>query len=213
MNLYLATGNPHKAAELHTFFAKLLDRGTYSVHTAAEIGGMPPVVEDAGSFVGNATLKAKALQAQVPLQGSVLADDSGLEVDALQGAPGVFSARYAGSSATDNDNTAKLLNELNGVPATARTARFVCCLLLLTPEEKLVFTGFCRGRIASAAAGDKGFGYDPVFIPEGYTQTLGQLGPNIKERVSHRAQAFKQLAKWLSHQMSNPPPTAHLKRA
>lgn len=195
MDVYLATGNPHKAAELSAFFAK--SGGAERVFTAAEVGGMEPVAENAASFTGNARLKAAALKSRLSLQDGVVADDSGLEVDALQGAPGVRSARYAGLSATDSDNVAKLLNELKGVPLGLRSARFVCCLVLLAPEGEFTFTGVCCGMIATTAAGHNGFGYDPVFIPKGYKETLSQLGPGVKAHISHRAHAFRQLAQWL----------------
>ncbi len=192
MNLYLATNNVHKVDEFNALIhcAKVLP--------ATELEGMPTVAEDAGSFEGNARQKAVALKARAPASAWVLSDDSGLSVDALNGAPGVTSARYAGADATDEANIWKLLHELEGVPDPLRTAQFVCCLVLLNPwGEAVVFTGSCPGRIAETPQGKAGFGYDPVFIPEGYEQSFGELGAAIKSRLSHRARAVRKLCHWL----------------
>jgi len=128
----------------------------------------------------------------------VLADDSGLEVDALQGAPGVYSARYAGPDADDRANNDKLLTELLGVPMEKRTARFRCVMVVARAGIALgEFEGSVEGKILEQAAGVGGFGYDPLFVPEGYTQSFAELGPGIKNGLSHRARAMEELVDWL----------------
>jgi XTP/dITP diphosphohydrolase len=173
----------------------------WAVEGAAAIGGMPPVEETAVTFSGNALLKARALQKLAPAGAWVLADDSGLEVQALGGAPGIYSARYAGAGAPDGANTEKLLRELEIIPRAARAARFVCVLALLGPggEEK-IFEGECRGRIGRTLAGGGGFGYDPVFFPDGLDKTFAELGDDVKNKISHRARALQKLFNHLQAQ-------------
>jgi XTP/dITP diphosphohydrolase len=173
----------------------------WAVEGASALGGMPPVDENAGTFSGNALLKARALQKLAPAGTWVLADDSGLEVQALGGAPGVHSARYAGAGAKDGANTEKLLRALEIIPDSARAARFVCVLALLGPkgEEKL-FEGECRGRIGRTLAGGGGFGYDPVFFPDGFDKTFAELGDDVKNKISHRALALRKLFNYLQSQ-------------
>jgi XTP/dITP diphosphohydrolase len=186
--LILATGNAHKVEE----FAELLAGLPYKVQSAAICGGMPAVEETGSTFAENARLKAAALCRAAPPGAEVLADDSGLEVDALDGAPGVYSARYAGVQASDEANVAKLLQALEGVPSKARSARFRCVLCRIGPEKQVeFFQGRCEGRIATAPRGKKGFGYDPVFVPEGYEMTFAQLGEAVKHQLSHRAMAVR----------------------
>lgn len=182
--IVIATGNSHKIQEMSQILAPF----GYDVHGANEFGGMPEVIEDADTFEGNA--RKKALEAARALNRMVLADDSGLEVFALGGEPGVFSARYAGEGGNDGRNLAKLLGKLAGV--ADRRARFVCVVAIATPQG-LVGTaeGEVRGVIAESAAGNGGFGYDPAFIPDGYNETFGQLPPNVKNSLSHRANALK----------------------
>ena len=200
MNLFIATSNEHKAAE----FARLLaGRGLtgWTVLSAAEAGGMPPVEETAEDFEGNAWLKARAMKERAGRRGWVVADDSGLEVDALGGAPGVRSARFAGESATDAENNARLLRELAGRPIAERRARFRCVLALLAPDgREESFTGVCEGRIAGAPSGGGGFGYDPLFIPEGYESPFAELGETVKNRISHRARAWGLLVERLGRE-------------
>jgi len=188
--LIVATGNAHKVEE----FALLLVDCGFEVSSAAVCGGMPEVVEDGDSFAANAQLKAEALRALAPKDAWVLADDSGLEVDALEGAPGIFSARYAGEDASDSANVEKLLDALKGLPEAARGARFRCVLCLVAPSGTVqFFDGTCEGRIAATPTGSKGFGYDPVFIPEGLDQSFGELGEAMKSQRSHRARAVAAL--------------------
>ncbi|MGA2053344.1 MAG: RdgB/HAM1 family non-canonical purine NTP pyrophosphatase [Opitutales bacterium] len=192
---YLATGNAHKLRE---FQQMLAGAGLpWAVESAAKLGGMPEVEESAETFAGNALIKARALRAKAPAGAWVLADDSGLEVAALGGAPGVRSARYAGPGAKDGENTAKLLRELASVPEGKRTARFVCVLALIGPDgAEKIFEGACAGRIGTMGAGAGGFGYDPVFYPEGLAQTYAEIGEEVKNRISHRGRAVEKLAEW-----------------
>jgi XTP/dITP diphosphohydrolase len=124
-----------------------------------------------------------------------LADDSGLEVDALEARPGVYSARYAGEGATDAENNAKLLDELGSAPDDLRTARFRCAIVLVDESGRELATadGACEGRIAGEPRGTHGFGYDPLFVPDGYAQTMAELGPETKNEISHRAKAAAKL--------------------
>jgi XTP/dITP diphosphohydrolase len=196
LTIFLATGNAHKLRELRQMFAAAAR--PWTVEGAAALGGMPPVDENAGTFSGNALLKARALQKLAPAGAWILADDSGLEVQALGGAPGVHSARYAGAGAKDGANTEKLLRALAIIPDAARAARFVCVLALLGPGgvEK-IFEGECRGRIGRNLIGGGGFGYDPVFLPDGFEKTFAELGDDVKNRISHRAQALRKLFAYL----------------
>lgn len=192
--LYIATGNAHKLAEFRQMFAA----AALPWSVEGPVGGMPPVEESADTFTGNALIKARALLTLVSAKAWVLADDSGLEVAALGGAPSVRSARYAGPKAKDGENTAKLLRELAGVSEGKRTARFVCVLALIGPHgTERIFEGECAGRIGTALIGGGGFGYDPVFYPDGYAQTYAELGDEVKNRISHRARAMEKLAEYL----------------
>ena len=182
--LVIATGNKHKVLEMKEILAPL----GYDVLSAAECGGMPDVVEDADTFQGNAC--KKAIETAKALGRMVLADDSGLQVFALNGEPGVYSARYAGEGGNDGRNLAKLLGKMQGV--TDRSARFVCVIAVAKPEGLVGFAeGEVRGTIALAPAGNGGFGYDPGFIPNGYDKTFGELPPEVKNSLSHRANALK----------------------
>jgi XTP/dITP diphosphohydrolase len=191
--LVLASANPGKQRE---FAALLAPLGIELLLQSAL--GVPSVPETGTSFEANALLKARhaALASGLP----ALADDSGLEVDALGGRPGVHSARYAGEAATDQDNNAKLLRELTNVSASARRARYRCVLALLqAPRDPapLLAQGSWEGQIACAPAGTGGFGYDPLFVPQGFEHTVAQLPPELKNRLSHRAVAFAMLVREL----------------
>jgi XTP/dITP diphosphohydrolase len=192
--LVLASANAGKQRE----FAALLAPAGIELLLQSALG-IPGVPETGTSFEANALLKARhaALVAGLP----ALADDSGLEVEALGGRPGVHSARYAGDAATDQDNNAKLLAELAGVPASGRTARYRCVLALVQqPEDPapLLAEGSWEGRIALAPAGTGGFGYDPLFVPRGFEQTVAQLPLAVKNRLSHRAMALSTLVRELA---------------
>ncbi len=200
MNIVIATGNAHKVEEFNRLAAVFsLPEVRFLSAKDALPSGMPHVVEDSGTFLGNARLKARALRERVPAEFFVLADDSGLCVDALDGAPGVETAYYAGATATAEENRAKLLAALRDVPAAARGAHFVCLLLLIAPDgEERVFEGKCFGAITQNEAGTGGFGYDPIFAPEGFSKTFAELDGATKDRLSHRGNAFAQLAKHLA---------------
>ena len=192
----LASANPKKAAEIQL----LLGQHLTLVPRPSE-DEVPEVVEDEDTFLGNARLKAAALVAATGL--AAVADDSGLEVDALGGAPGVWSARYAGAGATDEDNVAKLLAAIADRPDPAdRTARFRAVVVLQRPDgSELVADGTVEGHIALAARGDGGFGYDPVFVPaEGDGRTFGELPPAEKHAISHRGRALAVLLDLLDHE-------------
>jgi XTP/dITP diphosphohydrolase len=183
MTLLVATRNAHKLLELR---AMLAGDGLLLIG-ADDRPGLPEVDEDADTFEGNALKKARALCLASGLW--TLADDSGLEVDALGGAPGVRSARYAGPSADTAANNAKLLQALQGV--TKRQARFRCVLALAAPDGRVwTVAGCCEGRLLEAPRGVAGFGYDPLFIPEGYDVTFAELPAATKNRISHRARAL-----------------------
>lgn len=182
--MVLASANPKKVAELR----EILDADIDLVPRPAEV---PDVVEDADTFVGNARLKAAALLAATGL--ASLADDSGLEVDAIGGAPGVRSARYAGEDATDADNVRKLLAALADWPDPIdRRARFRCVVVLRRPDgSELVADGTAEGHIALAPRGSGGFGYDPVFVPDrGDGRTFGEMDQPEKHAISHRGRAL-----------------------
>lgn len=191
LTIHLASGNRHKVEE----FQRLADESRLAIRIVPA-SSMPEVVEDAGTFIGNAQKKARALAASLPANSWVLADDSGVCVDALDGAPGVESAYFAGPQHDAAANLRKLTEVMRGVPADRRAARFVCVLMLLGPggtEE--VFEGRCEGVLAQEPAGGRGFGYDPLFIPAGFDRTYAQLSEEEKNRISHRGRAWAQLAK------------------
>lgn len=192
-HIHLATGNAHKVRE----FQALADASGLAVKIVAA-DKMPAVVEDTGTFAGNARKKAAALQAVLPPRAWVLADDSGLCVDALAGAPGVESAYYAGPQADGTANLAKLTAALRAVPAGERGAHFTCVLVLLGPGAvEQAFVGRCDGTVRAEPAGGGGFGYDPLFIPEGGCRTYAELDEAVKNQISHRGRAWAKLAAWL----------------
>ncbi|MBL9186375.1 MAG: RdgB/HAM1 family non-canonical purine NTP pyrophosphatase [Opitutaceae bacterium] len=196
MEFCLASGNAHKVAELQA----LARASGLSVRTrsAREFGGMPAVEEDTGTFVGNARKKAQALRARLPAEVWALADDSGVCVDALGGAPGVESAYYAGPVCDPAANLAKLVATMRGVPAVERRASFVCVLLAIgAGGEEFVAEGACHGRLLDEPRGGGGFGYDPIFVPDGCTASYAEISEGEKNRISHRARAWAQLADWI----------------
>ena len=190
IELVLATRNSHKTREIQHILEpefRVRDLGAHPEVSEIREGGT--------SFEENATLKALAASRQLPAL--VIADDSGLEVDALGGAPGIHSARYAGANATDRDKVDRLLRELARVRAIedGRRARFRCVVALARNGNLLgTFEGIVEGSIADEARGDSGFGYDPIFIPEGLKQTFGELPAKVKNTISHRAKAIRTLA-------------------
>lgn len=224
--LLLATRNRHKVQEIQAILG-----GSYRYWDLNELSGAPSVLEDQATFAGNATKKAVSLARwwgasraaqDLDKDAWVLADDSGLEVDALSGAPGVHSARFAAldlgvaENSSDAENNAKLLRLLQDVPPARRTARFRCSIALVpvlpvqTPfasgpcsadEWELqtqLFEGVCEGRLDTVRRGKGGFGYDPLFIPNGHNRSFAELGEEEKNRLSHRAQALQKLRAWFS---------------
>jgi XTP/dITP diphosphohydrolase len=190
VKLVLASANPDKAAEISTILAATLS----DLELAPRPAAVPDVDETGATLLDNARLKAAAIAAATGE--AAVADDTGLLVDALDGAPGVWSARFAGEAATYADNVAKLLAELAGVAPDRRTARFETVALVRWPDGgEVVATGAVQGVIATQARGAAGFGYDPVFVPaEGDGRTFAELAPEEKHALSHRGRAFRALA-------------------
>lgn len=192
MQLLVATGNAGKLREIRKLFAER----SLEVLGLADVPSVPEAVEDGESFAENAEKKARHYAKATGLP--TLADDSGLVVDTLGGAPGVFSARYAGEDADDAANNRKLLAQLQGVPAAKRRAAFVCALALCEPEgDCRIFAGRLGGVLLEAPRGDGGFGYDPLFLVPEYGKTLAELPIEIKNRISHRGQALRLLLEQL----------------
>lgn len=189
MKLVVATHNAHKVEELNAILGGLVD--------GLELLGYdgPEPIEDGSSFLENALIKARAAYVHTGLPS--MADDSGIAVEILGGAPGIFSARWAGGR--DNvQNRRLLLAQLADVPAQNRAASFVCTIALVGPDGEISFTGIWPGSVAFEEQGEHGFGYDPVFIPEGFEVTAAQLEPEVKNSMSHRSLALEQLASYLN---------------
>jgi len=188
--LILASANKGKIKEI-TEMCRGLDVTVVSLEEA--FGEKVDIPETGDTFEANALLKAEWVRERM-LDAWVLADDSGLEVDALDGKPGVYSARFAGPKCIDSENIKKLLHELSGVADVNRGAQFVCTMVLVGPHDKKeVVRGECRGRIIHDPIGEHGFGYDPVFVPDGYSLTFAQIESSTKNTISHRSKALKQL--------------------
>ena len=191
MRLLIATTNDGKRREYERLLESVPE---LRLETMASLGVTVQVDEDRDTFEGNALKKATEIAAAARV--ACLADDSGLEVDALGGRPGVLSARYSGDGATDGRNNEKLLEELRDIPDEKRTARFRCAIAVVDADGVVLAatTGSCEGRIGRAPRGTHGFGYDPLFIPDGFTQAMAELPPETKNRISHRAEAAAKLA-------------------
>jgi len=193
IDLLVATRNAHKTEEIQRILGPQFNVTDLAAHPE-----IPHIAESGTTFQENAILKAVAVSKRMP--GFVIADDSGLEVEALGGAPGIHSARYAGMNATDQEKTDKVLEELTRAGATknARRARFRCVLALAYKGNVLgAFEGIIEGQIADRPHGSHGFGYDPIFMPEGFQQTFGELAPAEKNQLSHRARALEKLRTFL----------------
>lgn len=189
MSIVVATSNPGKLIELR---ALLQDLPVELLTVADVLGQAPPVVEDGETFEANAQKKAREIAQATQM--ITLADDSGLEVDALGGRPGVRSARFAKEGATDAENNAALLDMMQDVDDGQRSARFRCSIALVdpwAPDQLSVVEGRCEGSIARSPSGAGGFGYDPLFVVEGLERTMAELAPDEKNRVSHRARALE----------------------
>ena len=193
-SLLLGTRNVGKVREIETILAGI----PWRIRSLREFENVAVAAEDFDTYSGNAIAKAQFYARETGLV--ALADDSGLEVAALAGAPGVYSARYAGAEASDADRRSLLLSQLNNVVQEHRGARFVCVVAIATPDGKLlnVCEGICNGTITFAPRGDGGFGYDPLFVPDGFTQTFAELPDSIKNRISHRARALLKTREFLA---------------
>ena len=190
--LVLATHNAHKVGELRAILAPVLPGLDPESVVGARDVGAPEPVEDGVTFVENALIKARALAAFTGLP--AVADDSGLSVDVLGGAPGIFSARWAGRHGDDAANLALLLAQLADIAEPHRTARFVCAAALVTPDGfEHVETGVLEGVLATEPRGSGGFGYDPILVPTGDTRSCAELTPQEKNAISHRGTAFRAL--------------------
>lgn len=191
--IVVATKNTGKVKELKELFADLPLR----LKSLNEFPNIVEAEETGSTFAENAVIKARSYALQTKFWS--LADDSGLEVEALGGAPGVFSARYAGENATDRERFLKLLSELNQTKDNERAARFVCAMAISdeSGETKFLTEGVCKGSIAFTPSGENGFGYDPIFVPAGFRQTFGELSNETKQRISHRARAAQNIIAFL----------------
>jgi len=195
IELLVATTNRAKFAEIQSFLKSL----PVSLRSLQSLGQWPTVIEDGATFEENALNKARTLARYSGC--FALADDSGLEVDALHGAPGIYSARYSGEEGNDDKNNEKLLKELQDIPEPKRTARFVCALALCAPDslngKEWLIRKSCEGRIALERKGEQGFGYDPIFFFPPFGKTFGEIDRETKATVSHRGKALKKLAEVL----------------
>jgi XTP/dITP diphosphohydrolase len=197
--IVVASENRAKAAEIAEILAG--EGLAMEVLSLADFPGVSLPPETGSTFAANAAVKAR--QAAQATELAAIADDSGLEIDALDGEPGVRSARYAGEDATDEDRYRKVLDLLADVPDHRRRARFRCAAAFAEAGGKVMLAeGTCQGRIAKQAAGSGGFGYDPVFIPDGYSVTMAQLTPAQKHRISHRGRAFRLLAQMVREHLA-----------
>jgi XTP/dITP diphosphohydrolase len=193
MNIVLATRNKKKVEEIKKILGPM---GTASkIYTLDDFPAVEDVVEDRDTFEANAVKKAREIAGATGM--TALADDSGLEVDALDRAPGVYSARYAGDDADDRVNNDKLLHALRDIPQEKRGAQFVCCIALASGKDIRTFTGYVKGRIGTEPRGASGFGYDPLFYPEGSNRTFAEMSDKEKNMISHRANALRELQKYL----------------
>ncbi|HYM91282.1 MAG TPA: RdgB/HAM1 family non-canonical purine NTP pyrophosphatase [bacterium] len=182
----LATRNSGKIRELMAIY----DHLNVAFHSLADYPGVGDVAEGGATYAENAAAKARTVAAATGLP--ALADDSGVEIDALGGAPGIHSARFLGADATDAERNARILALLEGVPEAQRTARYRASVAVALPDGSVrVFDGVCEGRIARAGRGAGGFGYDPIFVPAGETRTMAEVPADVKNRISHRARALR----------------------
>jgi len=188
MKLFLATGNQHKIEEME----KILADTDIEILSKNDIETMPEVIEDQDTFTGNSLKKAREIAEYIGM--STIADDSGLVVKALNGQPGVYSARFAGENATDQENNQKLLKLLKDTPLAEREAYFICAMAFVSGDgQEYTVTGKCHGYITFEPQGEEGFGYDPLFIPNGYEKSFAQLGSGVKNKISHRAKALDKM--------------------
>lgn len=187
MELVIATNNAGKLAEIQSMLPE------FTLHTLRSIGFTEDIPEPYDTFEQNALIKAQTVHNFIGT--AVMADDSGICIDALSGRPGVFSAGYAGDQATDAENVAKALNELKGIDN--RKAYYKAVICLIWNEQTYFFEGYCHGTVTEMPMGEGGFGYDPIFIPDGYSETFAQLPLSIKNGLSHRGQAVQKMTAFL----------------
>ena len=193
MDIVIATNNIGKVKEIKAILSG------HNVMSQSEAGLHVEPVEDGDSFAANALIKARALRELTDM--AVIADDSGIEVDALGGAPGMYSARFAGENGTPEQCNEKMLKSLEGVPFEKRTARYVCAMAFIEPNGcENVFEGTCEGYIIDECRGTNGFGYDPMFYKPEFDKTFGELDSALKDKVSHRYNALKKLSDYLDSQ-------------
>ncbi len=194
LKLLIATTNVGKVSE----FRKLLSDSSVELKSLDDFPAVEEPLETGKTFAENALLKAIYYAQKTNCY--AIADDSGLEVKALNNAPGIFSSRYSGENASDEDNVAKLLRELETTLNSSRSARFVCETAIANPDGSVLHTarGVCEGTISPKPKGDRGFGYDPVFIPDKFSETFGVLSREIKQRISHRSKALEKIKRNLS---------------
>jgi len=198
LKLLLATRNRNKVIEMQ----RALEDTGWQVVMLSDIVDVPQVEEDGATFEENARKKARTAAERAKMW--TLAEDSGLEIDALGGEPGVKSARYAGEGANDADRIRKVLDRLVAVPEERRTARFRCVMCLVDPAgDETCLEGRCEGHIAHSARGSAGFGYDPIFVPDGHDRTFAELGLGVKSEISHRARAMQQVIGFLRSRVSS----------
>jgi XTP/dITP diphosphohydrolase len=195
----IATKNSGKVREFVQIFNEILPKDMIGVSSLLDFEEVPEIIEDGDTFSENALIKARAVSSMKWAEKYlVIGDDSGIEVDALKGAPGVKSARYAGPSATDEENNSKLLNELSGIPEDERKATFTIAIAIVGRGKKeSVVTGHCKGVITTAPRGRGGFGYDPVFYYPPLKKTYSEMDDSEKNKISHRGVGIRKLAKVL----------------
>ena len=193
LNILIATKNEGKIRE----FKNILSRHEVNILSLLDLESSPEIIEDGITFEENAVKKSKTVFEYTGQ--AAIADDSGLEIDFLEGEPGVNSARFAGYSTPYNIKNEKILSMMKDVPEGKRTARFKCVIAYSEDNAVNTFEGVCEGKIACEQKGTNGFGYDPIFIPEGYDKTFGVLGEEVKNRISHRAKALNRFYKWFAN--------------
>ena len=198
MNIVLATRNRKKIEEIKKIMSETFSGTDIKILTPDDFPQCLEVEEDGKTFEANAVKKAVYISKCTGM--TAIADDSGLEVYALNGAPGVFSARYAGESANDSANCEKLLYEMRGLPDERRKARFACCIAVASGDDVKTFLGYAEGKIGTEPIGDKGFGYDPLFYPEGHSRTFAAMSDDEKNALSHRGKALAELQKYLKEE-------------
>jgi XTP/dITP diphosphohydrolase len=200
MDLLIGTANGGKVREIYEALKHL----PLTLHDLTEYQNISIPFESGSSYEENATIKAQHYARHSGLW--TLADDSGLEVSALGGTPGVKSARYGGDDASDSDRVDLLLSRMSDVPIAMRQATFVCVMVIADPSGRLLHVAErrCHGTLSMSPAGESGFGYDPIFIPDGYDKTFGELPPDIKNRISHRARALASIREFLGQGVYDP---------